>query len=186
MELNGEVRRGRLSPCVICECGARQRYLERSDMLTDLFCRFRNNTREFLLNIYKLQLFPLLSSSRRWLQKSMSGMVLAEDWWCENPQAAFDLVLAGTCRARTFFFCRFDVVTLFSKLSEAGKVNFLACHIMRYRQKTETRVLSWRVCRKKKTKISNHPRFVSGRWETTKQQNTCNVALGLITQEAYA
>lgn len=155
MELNGEVRRGRLSvlcgclPGLICECGARQRYLERSDMLTDLFCRFRNNTREFLLNIYKLQLFPLLSSSRRWLQKSMSGMVLAEDWWCENPQAAFDLVLAGTRRARTFFFCCFDVVMLFSKLSEAGKVNFLACQVMRYWQKTETRVVSWRVCHKK-------------------------------------
>lgn len=121
----------RLSPWLICECGARQRYLERSDMLTDLFCRFRNNTCEFLLNIYKLQLFPLLSSSRRWLQKSMSGMVLVEDWWCENPQAAFDLVLAGTRSARTFFFCCFDVVTLFSKLSEGGKVNFLACHVGR-------------------------------------------------------
>lgn len=33
------------------ECGAWRQYLQRSDMLTDLFCRFTNNTRELLLKI---------------------------------------------------------------------------------------------------------------------------------------
>lgn len=40
-----------LSPRLICECGAWQQYLERLDMLTNLFCYLGDNTRKFLLNI---------------------------------------------------------------------------------------------------------------------------------------
>lgn len=70
-----ELPQWRLSPGLICECGARQRYLERSNMLTNLFCYFRDNTREFLLNMLSY------NCSHCWAQtdvglKSMSGMVL--------------------------------------------------------------------------------------------------------------
>lgn len=91
---------GRLSPGLICECRARPQYLERSNTLTNLFCYFRDNTREFPAK-YMLQLFPLLHSNRRWLKRHVRNGFAG--YWCwENPQAALDPVLTGSCWARTF------------------------------------------------------------------------------------
>lgn len=118
----------RLSPVLNWECGAGLQYLERSYMLTDLFCYFRDNAHAFLPNICynRFLCWAQIDVSFKACQvRFYRGLMVREPTgsvWSSSPL---------WCTLSAYLF-DFDVVTVVTKLSGAERVLFLTCQIMLY------------------------------------------------------